>query len=431
MGLVVRLYDIVSPNKFKLSIGLSPYGNFDQIVGSEANGYFLPSTTGTTDTTHRNYRTDPICITDNNPEITGSTCSVYESLTFDTRYFLKLEDTSNLVNQCDTNPCIDNTEKRHIIESIYISDSKTFDCYDKIKFDVDYVCLTPTPTPSATPNPTPNPTTLPNPTPNPTPEPTANPTPNPTADPTPQPTPQCLRYIITVTDQKVALVVTYTDCATGLTDTETINPSTSETLCSLTQPVRSSGTLQYYIGEGTDNCANAPTPNPTPNPTANPTPNPTAEPTPEPTPEPTGLCIEVSDFVARTDLSTTFTWEDCDGNSYSMNIPAGDAAPPSSGPCVRQGTVSWVPSGGNARVDLAISPSGLCDGGEPVTTQCYNYTLSVPSMGETTSTFSYTACNGDERTWTGLSGDNTSVCAQDGTVSVTSGPGTYYKGSAC
>ena len=46
----------------------------------------------------------------------------------------------------------------HIIESIYISDSKTFDCYDKIKFDVDYVCLTPTPTPSATPNPTPNPT---------------------------------------------------------------------------------------------------------------------------------------------------------------------------------------------------------------------------------------------------------------------------------
>jgi hypothetical protein len=366
MGLVVRLYDIVSPNKFKLSIGLSPYGNFDQIVGSEANGYFLPSTTGTTDTTHRNYRTDPICITDNNPEITGSTCSVYESLTFDTRYFLKLEDTSNLVNQCDTNPCIDNTEKRHIIESIYISDSKTFECYDKIKFDVEYECLTPTPDPTSTPLPTPAPTN--NPTPNLTPNPTPEPTPPPTNDATPNPTP------------------------------EPTPPPTNDA---------------------------------TPPPTNEPTPNPTPNSTPEPTPEPTGLCIEVSDFVARTDAGTTFTWEDCDGNSYFMNINQGDAAPPSSGPCVRQGTISWVPSGGDARVDLMINPSGVCDGSDPVTVQCYNYTLSVPSMGETTGTFSYTACNGSSETWTGLSGDYTSVCAQDGTVSKTSGDGSYNKGSAC
>lgn len=428
MGLVVRLYDIVSPNKFKLNIGLSPYGSFTQVTNSEdPNGEWLPSTSGTTSTTHRNYRTDPICITNDDPPISGSTCFVYTPLEFDTRYFLKLQDTFNVVDNCETSPCINGSELRHIIESIYISDSKTFDCYDKIKFDVDYVCLTPTPTPSATPNPT----ALPNPTPLP------SSTPNPTANPTPQPTPQCLRYIITVTDQKIPLVVEYTDCATGQINTESVNPSTSETLCSLTQPVRSSGTQQYYIGEGTDNCANAPTPiptetpQPTPNPTSNPTPNPTPEATPNPTPEPTGLCIEVSDFVARTDAGTTFTWEDCDGNSHSMNIPQGDAAPPSSGACVRQGTISWVPSGGNARVDLAINPSGVCDGGEPVTPQCYNYTLVVPSMGETTSTFSYTACNGDQRTWTGLSGDNTSVCAQDGTVSVTSGPGTYNKGSEC
>ena len=135
--------------------------------------------------------------------------------------------------------------------------------------------------------------------------------------------------------------------------------------------------------------------------------------------------------MARTDYSTTFTWEDCDGNSHSMNIPQGDAAPPSSGPCVRQGTISWVPLGGNARVDLAINSSGVCDDSDPVTVQCYNYTLSIPFQGETTGTFSYTACNGDQMTWTGLSGDNTTVCAQDGTVNNTSGEGNYYKGSAC
>ena len=372
MGLVVRLYDIVSPNKFKLSIGLSPYGNFDQIVGSEANGYFLPSTTGTTNTTHRNYRTDPICITNNDPEITGSTCSVYETLTFDTRYFLKLEDTINIVNPCDTNPCNDSTQKRNIIESIYISDSKTFECYDKIKFDVDHVCITPTPTPQPTATPTP----------------TQSPTPSPTNTPTSTPTP-----------------------------TATNEPTPTAT------------------NEPTPTATNEPTPTatnePTPTGTNEPTPTPTSTKEPTPTPTATSICVEVADFVARSDVMTYFSWIDCDDISQGpMAIPPGDAAPPTN-PCIRSGSVTWTPSGGDARVDLAISSSGLCDDSDPVTTQCYNYTLSVPSMGETTSTFTYTTCNGSSGEWTGLSGDYTSVCAQDGTVSVISGPGTYNKGSAC
>jgi|MDTC01.1.fsa_nt_gb hypothetical protein len=142
MGLVVRLYDIVSPNKFKLNIGLSPYGSFTQITNSEdPNGEWLPSTSGTTSLTHRNYRTDPICITNNDPPISGSTCFVYSPLEFDTRYFIKLQDTLNVIDNCETSPCINGSELRHIIESIYISDSKTFECYDKIKFEVDYECL--------------------------------------------------------------------------------------------------------------------------------------------------------------------------------------------------------------------------------------------------------------------------------------------------
>jgi len=311
MGLVVRLYDIVSPNKFKLNIGLSPYGSFTQITNTgDPNGEWLPSTSGTTSSTHRNYRTDPICITNDDPPISGSTCFVYTPLEFDTRYFLKLQDTFNVVDNCETSPCINGSELRHIIESIYISDSKTFDCYDKINFDVDYVCITPTPTPNPTgaPNPTstpfptasPNPTSTPNKTPGPTSTPNPTPTPNPTGGHTPTPYP-----------------------------TSTPNKT--------------------------------PGPTSTPNPTANPTPTPTPNPTSTPNPTPTAICVEVSDFVARSDHDTTFTWEDCDGNVFSMTINLGDAAPPSMGPCVRSGTVTWTPSGGDARVDLVFNPSGLCE----------------------------------------------------------------------
>jgi hypothetical protein len=60
----------------------------------------------------------------NDSEITIS------GVTFDTQYWIKITD--------------EETE-RYVIKNIYTNDSKTFPCYDTICFDVETICLPPTP----------------------------------------------------------------------------------------------------------------------------------------------------------------------------------------------------------------------------------------------------------------------------------------------
>ena len=70
-----------------------------------------------------------------------------------------MEDKVNVIDVCE-----DNQTPRYIVENIYIHDSKTFECYDKINFSVSYECVippTPTPAPSSTPGTTPTPTPSP------------------------------------------------------------------------------------------------------------------------------------------------------------------------------------------------------------------------------------------------------------------------------
>lgn len=143
MGLLIRVYDIQSPNDFDLSIGLSPYGPFTSLSNpNTANGSWPSSNS-------RNYRDYPIYVGDNDPTVNGGTPDpseiVFHDIEFDTQYWLKLEDRVNVVNLCDG----DNTP-RYIVENIYINDSKTFECYDRISFNVVYdpnTCPTPTPYP--------------------------------------------------------------------------------------------------------------------------------------------------------------------------------------------------------------------------------------------------------------------------------------------
>jgi hypothetical protein len=61
--------------------------------------------------------------TDYNTYTNGTTTIIFDAnLQFDTQYWVKITDT---------------TTNRYIIENIYMNDSKTFSCYDTIKFDVD------------------------------------------------------------------------------------------------------------------------------------------------------------------------------------------------------------------------------------------------------------------------------------------------------
>ena len=159
MGLVVRIYDITSPNDFELKIGLSPYGPFTSLGDFDSSNV-------------RDYRTNPIYIGDNDPEVVNgnppSSDIVFYDLEFDTEYWIRIEDKVNVIDIC-----AGNNNPRYIVENIYIHDSKTFECYDKINFSLDYMCPTPTPQPTPlptlTPPPTPNPTTTPGPTPTPIP----------------------------------------------------------------------------------------------------------------------------------------------------------------------------------------------------------------------------------------------------------------------
>jgi hypothetical protein len=156
MGLIVRVFDIVSPNDFDLSIGLSPYGPFTKLDGPRPDNSWPNST-------DRDYRTEPIYIGDNEPEVVNgippSSEVIFYDLEFDTEFWLKMEDKVNVIDVCE-----DNQTPRYIVENIYIHDSKTFECYDKINFSVSYECVippTPTPAPSSTPGTTPTPTPSP------------------------------------------------------------------------------------------------------------------------------------------------------------------------------------------------------------------------------------------------------------------------------
>jgi len=153
MGLIVRVFDIVSPNNFDLSIGLSPYGPFTKLDGPRPDNSWPNST-------DRDYRTEPIYIGDNEPEVVNgippSSEVIFYDLEFDTEFWLKMEDKVNVIDICE-----DNQTPRYIVENIYIHDSKTFECYDKINFSVSYECVlppTPTPEPTSTPGATPTPT---------------------------------------------------------------------------------------------------------------------------------------------------------------------------------------------------------------------------------------------------------------------------------
>lgn len=137
MGLLVRIYDIVSPNDFNLSIGFSPYGPFTSL------GTWPSSNV-------RNYRSEPIYIGDNDPLISGGVPRPQDiqfyNLEFDTQYWLKIEDTVSVIDECQGN-----LNHRYIVENIYINDSKTFECYDRVSFNLVYdpdMCPTPTPYPT-------------------------------------------------------------------------------------------------------------------------------------------------------------------------------------------------------------------------------------------------------------------------------------------
>ena len=166
MGLLIRIYDIASPNDFDLSIGLSPYGPFTLL------GTFPSSNT-------RDYYTNPIYVGDNDPLVLGGTPPPseinYYNLEFDTQYWIKIEDKVNVIDEC-----IGDNTPRYIVENIFINDSKAFECYDRISFEVVYdpdTCPTPTPLPTSIPMPTPQPTSES------TPQPTNEPTPTPTEIP--------------------------------------------------------------------------------------------------------------------------------------------------------------------------------------------------------------------------------------------------------
>lgn len=132
MGLNVRLYNIVSDGNYSIRYksGDSPY----------------PETNDSTFTLY-------------NTGLTATTITI-SGLSFDTQYWIKMTD---------------QTTGRYIIKNIYTHDSKAFPCYDTMCFDVQTVCVSPSPTPSVTPTPSITPTL----------------TPTPSVTFTPTPTPSC------------------------------------------------------------------------------------------------------------------------------------------------------------------------------------------------------------------------------------------------
>jgi hypothetical protein len=111
MGLNVKLYNIISDGSYSIRY--------------KSGDYPYPETIDSTFTFYGSGLTDA--------SITIS------GLTFDTQYWIKMTD---------------ETTGRYIIKNIYSHDSKAFSCYDTICFDVETLCLSPTPTSSVTPTPT-------------------------------------------------------------------------------------------------------------------------------------------------------------------------------------------------------------------------------------------------------------------------------------
>ncbi len=187
MGLNVKIYNIVSDGSFSIRYksGESPY---PETIDSS----FTLLNTG---------------LTVNNITISG--------LSFDTQYWIKMTD---------------ETTGRYIIKNIYTHDSKAFPCYDTMCFDVQTVCVSPSPTPSVTPSvtpsatpPPPSPSVTPTITPSVTSTTTPTPTPTPTRTLTPTPTPSCLFNswsiqqcscpgVITCSGE---LITVYTSCSVG------------------------------------------------------------------------------------------------------------------------------------------------------------------------------------------------------------------------
>lgn len=122
MGLNVRLYNIVSDGNYSIRYksGDSPY----------------PETNDSTFTLY-------------NTGLTATTITI-SGLSFDTQYWIKMTD---------------QTTGRYIIKNIYTHDSKAFPCYDTMCFDVQTVCVSPSPTPTPTVTPTVTPSLTPTPTP--------------------------------------------------------------------------------------------------------------------------------------------------------------------------------------------------------------------------------------------------------------------------
>jgi hypothetical protein len=187
MGLNVKIYNIVSDGSFSIRYksGESPY---PETIDSS----FTLLNTG---------------LTVNNITISG--------LSFDTQYWIKMTD---------------ETTGRYIIKNIYTHDSKAFPCYDTMCFDVQTVCVSPSPTPSVTPSVTPTITSTPSVTPTITPTITptnsVTPTPTPTRTLTPTPTPSC-QYLSWTIQQCTSTcsgvcacngattITVYTDCSVG------------------------------------------------------------------------------------------------------------------------------------------------------------------------------------------------------------------------
>jgi hypothetical protein len=151
---------------------------------------------------------------------------------------------------------------------------------------------------------------------------------NPTATPIPTETPaptdggrtaECLTYDIDNYDPVQTLYYDYTDCETGLISSLSVQGDTSYYVCSLTVPVRSSGSNSYNISNGyvdPDLCGSS-----SPAPTATSTPNATPVPTPAPTAEYFYYSMDPCDgvspiFIGRSSQSGLAGVFDVSGQGY-------------------------------------------------------------------------------------------------------------------
>jgi len=203
MGLNVRIYNIVYDNTYSLRYKSGDYPYPENI-----------------DSTFTLYGTG----------LTNSTITL-SGLSFDTQYWIKMTDDSS---------------GRYIIKNIYIHDSKAYPCYDTLCFDVEEVCLSPTPsitptitvTPSITPSFTPTVSVTPtiSVTPSITPSFTPTTSVTPTTTPTPSPTScACSSYSVT-NNEETSTTVGHTSCTTGQATSVVIGAGLTSAFCSCSLP---------------------------------------------------------------------------------------------------------------------------------------------------------------------------------------------------